>query len=140
MAALQLSATLGGGPCLLSSVGDRNVPVIVSRHTLFYWIKTKKKVPVLYYSKKYINREPWCAVREVWGARREPPLYSCARWCFVTRRRGSWAIAIGITKKRIDDADARGRRCGVAAWLSLPIWHLEYRYYQIPGNTAGITG
>ena len=37
-------------------------------------------------------------VRKVWGARREPPLCSCARWCFVTRRRGSWAIAMGITK------------------------------------------
>ena len=128
MAALQLSATLEGGPCLLSSVGDRNVPVIVSRHTLFYWIKTKKKVPVLYYSKKYINRETWCAVREVWGARREPPLYSCARWCFVTRRRGPWAIAMGITKIGSTTptcAAAAAVVCGVAAWLSLPIWHLE---------------
>ena len=37
-------------------------------------------------------------MREVQGARHEPPLYSCAR-CFVTRRRRSWAIAMGITKK-----------------------------------------
>ena len=98
---------------MLSSVGDCNVvSVIVCRHTLLYWIKTKKNAPVLYYSKKKESRETRCVVREVRGARREPSLYSCARWCFVTRRRGPWAIAMGITKNRIDDADARGRRCG----------------------------
>ena len=57
-------------------------------------------------------------VREVWGARHEPPLYSCARWCFVTRRRGPWAIAMGITKIRIDDADARGRAAAVVCGVS----------------------
>ena len=69
---------------------------------------------------------------EVRGARREPPLYSFAR-CFVTRRRGSWAVAMGIAKKnRIIVAAARGRCC-VVAWLSLPIY-----YPRRPGNTAGI--
>ena len=118
---------------MLSSVGDRNISVIVSRHTLLHWIKTKK-APVLYYSKKNINRETWCAVREVWGARREPPLYSCARWCFVTRRRGPWAIAMGITKNRIDDADARGRRCGVWCGRVAVSAHLAPRIPVLPNT------
>ena len=117
---------------MLSSVGDRNTHVIVSRHTLLYWIKTKK-APVLYYSKN-INRETWCVVREVWGARREPPLYSCARWCFVTRRRGPWAIAMGITKNRIDDADARGRRCGVWCGRVAVSAHLAPRIPVLPNT------
>ena len=57
-----------------------------------------------------------CQVR---GARREPPLYGFAR-CFVTRRRGSWAIAMGIITKNRIVAATRGRCC-VVAWLSLPI-------------------
>ena len=61
----------------------------------------------------------------------------------VLRHAPAWVVGDrnghNNNKNRIDDADARGRRC-VAAWLSLPIWHLKYRYYQIPGNTAGITG
>ena len=44
-------------------------------------------------------------LREGRCARRELPLYGCAR-CFATRRRGSWAIAVGITKK----TDRRRRR------------------------------
>ena len=51
-------------------------------------------------------------MREVRGARRGLSLYGFAR-CFVTRCRGSWAIAMGITKNRIVAA-ARGRRCVVA--------------------------
>ena len=95
---------------MLSSVGDRNISVIVSRHTLlYYWIKTKK-APVLYYS-KIVNRETWCVVREAWGARREPSLYSFAR-CFVTRRRGSWTIAMGITKTSDRRRRARPPLCG----------------------------
>jgi hypothetical protein len=79
-------------------------------------------------------------MREVQGARHEPPLYSCAR-CFVTRRRRSWAIAMGITKKNRIVAAARARGCRrVVAWLSLPIWHLEYRHYPRPGIIAGVIG
>ena len=64
-------------------------------------------------------------MREVRGARREPPLYSFAR-CFVTRCRGSWTIAMGITKKKRIVAAAPPRAAAAVwslAWLSLPIWH-----------------
>ena len=119
---------------MLSFVGDRNISVIVSRHTLLYWIKTKKMRPFFIIQKKYIytSRETWCVVREVQGARREPSLYSCARWCFVMRRRGPWAIAMGITKNRIDDADARGRRCGVWCGRVAVSAHLAPRIPVLP--------
>jgi len=43
--------------------------------------------------------------------------------------------------KKIGSSPPRvaGRRC-VVAWLSLPIWHLEYRHYPRPGNTLGNAG
>ena len=77
------------------------------------------------------------------GAGRETRAATLQLRAVVLRHAPAWVVGgnrIGHNKNRIDDADARGRRCGVAAWLSLPIWHLECRYYQIPGNTAGITG
>ena len=136
MAVRRLSAALGGGPCLLSSLGDCNASVIVSRHTFLYWIKTVKFARSLLF--KNISRETWCVVREVRGARREPSLYSCARWCFVTRRRGPWAIAMGITKNRIEDADARGRpsgrRCGVWRGRVAVSAHLAPRIPALPNT------
>ena len=112
MAARRLSAALGGGPCLLSSVGDRNISVIISRHTLLYWIKTKK-APVLYYS-KIINRETWCVVREAWGVRREPSLYTLQLRAVVLRHAAAWAMGDrnGHNKK----SDRRRRRARPPLW------------------------
>ena len=127
MAARRLSAALGGGPCLLSSVGDRNISLIVSRGTLLYWIKTKKCARSLLF-KKYKQRN---VVRGVRGVGRETRAAALQLRAVVLRHAPAWVVGDrnGHTKNRIDDAAARGRRCGVAAWLSLPIWHLEYRYY-----------
>ena len=44
----------------------------------FLCVKQKKNARSLSFTKN-INRETWCVVREVWGVRREPPLYRCAR-------------------------------------------------------------
>ena len=88
---------------------------------------------------KYKQRN---VVRGARGVGRETRAATLQLRAVVLRHAPAWVVGDrnGHNKNRIDDADARGRRCGVAAWLSLPIWHLEYRYYQIPGNTAGITG
>ena len=89
--------------------------LIVFRHAVLL----NKKAPVVYHSKSHKKRR-WWVMCEVRGTRCEPSLCSFAR-CFVTRRRGSWAIVMGITKKnRIIVAAARGRRC-VVAWQPLPI-------------------
>ena len=116
MAARRLSAALGGGACLLSSVGDRNISVIVSRHTLlYYWIKTKK-APVLYYS-KIVNRETWCVVREAWGARREPSLYTA--YTLQLRAVGlphAEAWAMGDRNGHNKKSDRRRRRARPPLW------------------------
>ena len=89
MAAWRLSAALGGGPCLLSSVGDRNISVIDSRHTFLYWIKTKK-APVLYYSKKY--KQQRSMVRGARGVGREMRAATLQLRAVVLRHAPAWAV------------------------------------------------
>ena len=110
MTARRLSAALGGGPCLLSSVGDRNISVIVSRHTLFYWIKTKK-APVLYYSKKYKQRN---VVRGARGVGRETRAATLQLHAVVLRHAPAWAVVdrYGHNKK----SDRRRRRARPPLW------------------------
>ena len=88
MAARRLSAALGGGPCLLSSVGDRNISVIVSRHTLLYWIKTKKCARSLLF-KKYKQRN---VVRGARGVGRETRAATLQLRAVVLRHAPAWAV------------------------------------------------
>jgi hypothetical protein len=113
---------------LLSSVGDRNISLIVSRGTLLYWIKTKKCARSLLF-KKYKQRN---VVRGARGVRRETRAATLQLRAVVLRHAPAWVVGdrnghnkkIGsTTPTRVAAAVVCGR---VAACLcSLPIWHLE---------------
>ena len=61
-------------------------------------------------------------VRGARGVVRETRAATLQLRAVVLRHAPAWVVGDrnGHNKNRIDDADARGRRCGVAAWLSRP--------------------
>ena len=107
--------------------------LIVFRHAVLL----NKKAPVVYHSKSHKKRR-WWVMCEVRGTRCEPSLCSFAR-CFVTRRRGSWAIVMGITKKIGSSSPPRAAAAVWSLGSHCPSSHLAPRMPALR-KTAGVSG